>query len=83
MTTETRTNYPNGRYNIELLAGTEYGAKRASVTKQGERDFLVIFGFMDRDWDGRPEFRVAPYRSGGAYRTEAGALRAARAWMSN
>lgn len=80
--TETRTEYPAGRYNVELRQGDTYGTRCASVTKQGEADYLVILGTVAHDWHGRAQFDVSPYAPSRSYRTEAGARRAAMRWMA-
>lgn len=80
--TETRTEYPNGRYNVELRQGETYGTRCASITKQGEGDFLAVFGTVSRDWNGRTQFDVSPSTPSRSHRTEAGARRAALRWMA-
>jgi hypothetical protein len=79
--TTTTTNYPTGRFNIEFRAGATYGDRCASITKQGDADFLAIFGTVSRNWDGGEQFDVSPSTPSKSYRTEAGARRAVSRWM--
>ena len=78
--TEIRTEYPNGRFNIDIRTGTTYGDRCASVTKQGDADYLAIFGHAAHDWRGGFQFDVATSSPSRSYRTEAGARRAVAKW---
>ena len=79
--TETRTEYPNLRWNIEFTMGRTYGARCASVTKQGAADFLATFGTVAHNWAGGQQFDVSHGSPSRSYQTEAGARRAVARYL--
>jgi len=82
MMTETRTNELNNRFNIEFRTGDKYGDKCASITKQGDAEYLVIFGTAAHDWRGGFQFDVSYASPSRPFKTEAGARRAVARYLA-